>query len=344
MSELNSLVIPIDGTIHGAMEAISANGRQVVLVRDKEGRIAGLITDGDIRRGLLRGLDFNSPVRDVMNRDFVSVSPEADRAMVLDLMRARSIQHVPALDSEGRLAAVHFLSSLLGVEAKPNAAIIMAGGKGTRLRPLTTTIPKPMIQVAGRPILERIVLHLVGHGIQRIYLAVNFLAEKIEQHFGDGSAFGCHIEYLRESVPLGTGGPLALLPQPIYHPVVVLNGDQITQINITHLIEAHALSDAVATLVVGPHHVEIPFATVTTQENKLVALEEKPTLNFLVNRGIYVLDPEVISLVPRDQEFPITDLFSQLIFEKRPVGVYYTDDDWIDVGRPDDLRRARGTT
>jgi dTDP-glucose pyrophosphorylase len=342
MRRLDGLSVPIEATIRAAMQTISSNGREVVLVREANGRIAGLITDGDIRRGLLRGLMLDSAAREVMTQDFVSVSPGADRAAVLDLMRARSIQHVPALDADGRLVAIHFLSALIGTEPKPNGAVIMTGGKGTRLQPLTTTLPKPMVRVAGRPILERIVLHLVGHGIQHIYLAVNFLAEKIEHHFGDGSAFGCHIEYLRENAPLGTGGALALVPKPIDHPVLVLNGDQIMQIDISRFIETHIRDGVVATVAVGPHQVEIPYGTVTAREGRLIALEEKPTIHLLVNRGIYVLNPEVFALVPKDREFPITDLFAQLICENKPVGVYYTDDEWIDVGYPDDLRRARG--
>jgi dTDP-glucose pyrophosphorylase len=342
MSLLDSLTIPIEATIRAAMQAISANGREVILLRETNGRIGGLITDGDIRRGLLRGLTLDSAAREVMTKDFLAVSPNSDRATVLDLMRARSIQHVPVLDAAGRLVAIHFLSALIGAAPKPNVAVIMAGGKGTRLRPLTETLPKPMVQVAGRPILERIVLHLVGYGIRHIYLAVNFLGEKIESHFGNGSAFGCRIEYLRETVPLGTGGALALLPKPIEHPVLVLNGDQITQINIANCLEAHSRNGAMATLAVGPHHVDIPYATVTAREGKLIALEEKPTVHFLVNRGMYVLDPDVLALVPKDQDFPITDLFARLISENKPVGVYYSDEEWIDVGHPNDLQRARG--
>lgn len=336
------LVIPDDGTIRDAMQAITANGREVVLVRGAGGGIVGLITDGDIRRGLLRGLTLASPCADVMTRDFFAVAPGADRAAVLDMMMARVIRHVPVVDRERRLVAIHFLRDLIGATAKPNVAVIMAGGKGTRLRPLTDNLPKPMVEVAGRPILERLVLHLVSHGVLRIYIAVNFLAERIERHFGDGSAFGCRIEYLRETTALGTGGALSLLPSTPEHPFLVMNGDQITNVDITKLLQFHAEQGVAATVAAGPHSVEVPFGVVRERARRLVEIEEKPTLHFAVNRGIYVLNPSVLGAVPENCAFPITDLFGKLIADGREVGVFYFDDQWIDVGRHEDFRRANG--
>lgn len=336
------LVIASDSTIRDAMEAISANGREVVVVREAGGHIVGLITDGDIRRGLLRGLTLASPARDVMTRDFFSVAPDVNRATVLDFMMARVIRHVPVIDDERRLVAIHFLGDLIGASQKPNAAVIMAGGRGTRLRPLTDRVPKPMVEVAGRPILEHIVLHLVGHGVRHIYLAVNFMAEVIERYFKDGAGFGCRIEYLRETAPKGTGGALSLLPRRPEHPLLVLNGDQITRVDISGMLDAHAKSRCVATMGVGPHQIEVPYATITARDGRLSALEEKPTVNFLVNRGAYVLDAATLALVPGDREFPITALFESLLEARQPVGVFYFDDSWIDVGRPEDLRRAHG--
>lgn len=338
----SDLVIGDAGSIHDAMSAIDRNTREVVLVRSADGRIVGLITDGDIRRGLLRGLTLDSAASEVMTRIFVSVRRDADRAAVLDLMKARTIRHVPVLDDEGRLVAIHFLNDLIGMTAKPNAAVIMAGGKGTRLRPYTNNLPKPMVPVAGRPILERIILHLVGHGVSRIFLSVNHMAETIEQYFADGAAFGCDISYLREDRPLGTGGALSLLPRPMTAPVLVLNGDQITSIDISALLQSHAGSSCVATVSVGPYRVTIPYGTVIERNARLVALEEKPTMDYLVNRGLYVLDPSALDLIPHDQEYPITRLFETLLEAGRPVNVCYSEDSWIDVGRPEDLRRAQG--
>lgn len=337
-----AIVVSCGSTIRAAMEAINANARELVLIRDDSGRIVGLITDGDIRRGLLRGLTLASPAAEVMTRDFVSVAPGLDRAAVLDLMKARTIRHVPVLDADRRLVAIHFLRDLIGGAARPNIAVVMAGGKGTRLRPFTENLPKPMVEVAGRPILERVVLHLVGHGVRRIYLAVNFMAETIKRHFGDGSAFGCDIEYLHETKPLGTGGALSLLPRPVEHPVLVLNGDQIIHINIAAMLDHHGANGCVATIGAGPHQVQIPYGLISQCDGMLLGIEEKPSMSYLVNRGIYVLNPSVLEHIPSDQEFPITNLFELLLERKKHVGVFYFDDEWIDVGRPEDLRRAHG--
>ena len=337
-----SLVTGQESSIRDAMALLNANSREVVLVRDAEGRISGLITDGDIRRGLLAGATLQSPVTAVMHRDFFAVGPEIDRAVVLDLMKARMFQHVPVLDDQRRLLAVHFLRDLIGATPKPNVAVVMAGGRGTRLRPITKTVPKPMVEVAGRPILERIVLHLVSHGIQNIHLAVNYKAKIIEDYFGDGSHFGCNISYLREEEPRGTGGPLSLLPARPKEPIVVLNGDQVMRVDLSGMLEHHSDQRAIATIGIGPYQFEVPFGTVIERDGRLIGLQEKPRINFLVNRGIYVLEPELLDSIPTMGEFPITTLFESLLANGKPISVFYFDDYWLDVGRAVDVRWANG--
>lgn len=336
------LVVGERATVRAAMECLNANAREVVFVRDHDDRISGLITDGDIRRGLLAGKTLDSPVTDVMHRDFFAAGPDSDRATVLDIMKARSFQHVPVLDRDRRLTAIHFLRDLIGATSKPNTAVVMAGGRGTRLHPVTETIPKPMVEVAGRPILERIVLHLVSHGIRHIYLAVNYKAEIIHDYFGEGSRFGCAIEYLHEGEPRGTGGALSLLPAPPVHPVLVLNGDQVMRADLTAMLDHHQCTGAAATMAVGPYQLQVPFGTVTEKDGQLLSLQEKPSIGVLVNRGIYVLDPEVLALVPETGEFPITSLFETLLERKSAVGIFHFEDYWLDVGRPTDLRQANG--
>jgi dTDP-glucose pyrophosphorylase/CBS domain-containing protein len=340
--ELGKFVIGDGATIRDAMRAIDNNWHEVVLVENQNRRVVGVITDGDVRRGLLRGLMMESPVTEVMTRSFVRVGPETDRAAVLDMMKARVIRQVPVIAADGTLHGIHFLEELIGVEEKPNIAVVMAGGKGTRLHPMTEDCPKPMITVAGRPILERVVLHLVGHGIRRIYLAVNHLAHVIEDHFGDGSAFNCEISYLREPMPLGTGGALSLLPHVPSYPVVVLNGDQITQANLGSLIDFHVRERVDATIAVRPYEVEVPFGVVIQENGRLIEIREKPSAQYDISTGIYVLNPAILSLVPKDRAFPITDLFEELIRQRRQVAVYYFTEDWIDVGRPSELQKARG--
>jgi len=340
--ELEQFVIPDTASIGDAMLAIEKNCREVVLIKNGSEIIIGVITDGDIRRGLLGGLVMTTPAAQVMTTNFISVPPKTDRTAVLDLMKALRIRHVPAIDATRHLIGIHFLEEIIGTPLRPNVAVIMAGGKGTRLRPYTENCPKPMVKVAGRPILERIVLNLVGNGIRQIYISVNYLAHMIEEHFGDGSAFGCQITYLRETTELGTGGALSLLPTDLQHPIIVLNGDQITRINITGLLNKHDDVSADATMSVGHYQHEVPYGVVHQKNGLLEKLEEKPALDILINLGLYVINPEAIRLVPRNQFFMITDLFSTLLEQKKNIATYFSDEDWIDVGRPDDLKRANG--
>ena len=340
--DLSKFVVRPEQTVRDAMRVISDNWRELALVADGNLHVAGVITDGDIRRGLLNGLTLEAPAAAVMTRDYVAVDQRADRAGVLDLMKARGIRHVPVLDAERRLVGIHFLEALIGTTEKPNVAVIMAGGEGRRLRPLTDSRPKPMVEVAGRPILERIVLHLVGFGIKRIFLSVNYMAEMIRGHFGAGERFGCSIEYLHEQTPLGSGGALSLLPRDLQHPLLVMNGDLVSQFDVARLLEHHRAEAAAATLAARHHRVDIPFGVLEMRAGRLEALAEKPSAHFLINAGIYVLEPQLLDLIPSGKFFPLTGMFDRLLAERRKVAVYRLEEDWIDVGRREDLARANG--
>ncbi len=340
---LAKLLVPERATLLEAMRVMNEGSRAVAFVQDGAGCVGGVLTDGDIRRALLAGRSVNECcLPDVMSRNFRYVPPEAGRAEVLDLMRAVGIEHIPVLDSKRRLVGLHLLQELIGARELDNWAVIMAGGRGTRLRPLTEEIPKPMITVAGRPILERLVLHLVGSGIRRIFLSVNYLAHVIEQHFGDGARFGCSIEYLREAEPLGTGGALTVLPAPPSSPVMVLNGDLVTQFDVQRMIDFHADGGYAVTFGVRPHYIHIPFGVAEISDNRLIGMREKPTEHFLVNAGIYMLSPAALALIPKNTEFPMTQLVDECTQRGLAMGAHVIEDEWMDVGHHDELRRARG--
>ena len=330
------------GVLLDALHAIDANAREFVLVLDNRGRAAGTVTDGDIRRSLLAsGGNFSTPIVDIMKRDFIFVSPNMPRGHVLDLMRARQIRQVPVLDEERRPVAFHFLNELIGSVEKPNHAVIMAGGKGTRLHPLTQSRPKPLLPVAGKPILEHLVLHLVGHGIRTIWLSINYLGEMIAAHFGDGSAHGCAINYLREERELGTAGALSLLPAMV-EPFLVLNGDLMTQCDISGLLEHHRRSGAAATICVKRHHYEVPFGVVEIENGLVANMLEKPTCSYTVNAGIYALDPHMLSFIPPATRITMPDVLERARRGGHSVAAYESIEDWLDVGRPSELSRARG--
>ena len=330
------------GSLMDAMRAIDENGKEFVLVVDAAGQAAGTITDGDLRRALLAfGQDFSLPVTRIMNRDFISAAPETSRSHVLDMMRAREIRQVPILDAERKPVGFHFLNELTGNFVKPNQAVIMAGGKGTRLYPLTRDCPKSLLPVAGKPILAHLVLHLIGHGIRTIWISVNYLADMIIGHFGDGSGHGCAIKYLREEKVMGTGGSLSLLPAP-EHPFLVLNGDIISQFNATGLLEHHERAGAEATICVKQYHYEVPFGVITAKDGRVLEMSEKPVYNHLVNAGIYALSPSVLPLIPKDRAISLPAVLDKLRASGGRVVVYESPEDWLDVGRPSELSRARG--
>jgi NDP-sugar pyrophosphorylase family protein len=300
-----------------------------------------VLTDGDIRRALLAGYQLNSPLMPHVHTEFFSVNQEATRVEVLDLMQARKIRHIPVIGDAGELMGIHLLSSIIGANDLPNWAVIMAGGKGTRLRPLTENLPKPMIKVAGRPILERLILHLVGYGVKRIFLSVNYMSHVIEDYFKDGTDFGCSIEYLREEEPLGTGGSLSLLPEIPDEPVFVMNGDLVMQVNLERLLQFHNEGGYSATMGVKPYYHEVPFGCVETSRGKITSIREKPSINQMINAGVYMISPEMLKSIPRTF-FPITEFFGETIEAGGACGAFVIDEDWTDVGRMDDLNKAQG--
>jgi dTDP-glucose pyrophosphorylase/predicted transcriptional regulator len=339
---VNELIVPCTATLRDAMLVLDRTGIGIALVVDTDGRLIGTVTDGDVRRALLAGRDMQSDVTQSMFRSFTTVEASAGRAEVLDLMRARTLGQVPVVDNDGRPTGIHTLRQLLGAMPRPNWAVIMAGGRGERLRPLTESIPKPMLKVAGRPILERLVLHLVGFGVQRIFLSVNYLAETIENHFGSGERFGCSIAYLREEQPLGSGGALSLLPHPPTSPLLVMNGDLVTEINVDALLHHHETTGASITLTVTRHAYTVPFGVVETSMGRVTALREKPGVAWNTNAGIYVLSPHLLQRIPHNTPFPMTDLIEDCLRREEPVAAFDMDDEWIDIGQHNELQRARG--
>jgi dTDP-glucose pyrophosphorylase len=317
-------------------------GEGIALAVDSEFRLIGTVSDGDIRKALLKGCSLDSSVSPHINRNCFHVLPTVPRVEILDIMQARRFKQVPIVDEQGRVIGLHLLHDLLGNISRPNWALIMAGGKGMRLRPLTENIPKPMIKVAGRPILERIILHLVSYGIRRIFLSVNHLAQVIEDYFEDGSKYGVKIEYLREDEALGSGGAIALLPEIPVYPFMVMNGDLIVDVNCADMIEFHSQNDFYATMGVYAYFHQVPYGCVEIQNNRLVVLEEKPVLEKMVNAGIYILSPQAVSAIPKNTYFPITTLFEDALKNNLVCGTFSVEKEWLDIGTPQQLRQARG--
>ena len=339
---LDAYLVAEAATVRDAMAAVDRGAARIALAVDPDGRLTGVITDGDLRRALLRGVDLQDPVAPILIRRYLSVTPRDGRAAALELMRARRIDAVPVVDADGRPAGLHLLQQFLEPVTRTNWAVIMAGGQGIRLRPLTDSVPKPMLPVAGRPIIERLVLHLVGFGLKRIFVAVNYLGDVIEEHLRDGSQFGARVEYLREDEPLGTAGALGLLPEPPTEPLLLLNGDLVTSADLGALLDAHVAGGYHATIGTRRYLHTVPFGCIERDGDRVIQLEEKPTLEREVNSGIYALDPSVVARMPRGRRVDTPDLIADLLADGAPVGAFEIEDEWIDIGQREQLAAARG--
>lgn len=340
-ASLDELVVGPDAPMLDVMRVIDRSGLEVALVCGAGGKLEAVVTDGDIRRAIIGGKPLDTPIRLVGNARFTAAPPEMSRSEALELMVERGFKCLPVVDAGGKLTDLHTLSgSLLGTRIE-SWAVIMAGGKGERLGELTHGIPKPMLPVGDRPILERIVQHLVSHGIRRIFLSVGHYGKMIEDHFGDGRRWLCRIEYLWEDKPLGTGGALALLPEPPRAPVLVMNGDLLTSINVTRLFAFHRAGEFAATLALREHKIQVPFGVAELDGARVAKLVEKPSLNYRINAGIYILSPAAIALIPKGRMYPITELVDELLRRKQGVGAYHMQEAWNDVGLPEEYARGQ---
>jgi dTDP-glucose pyrophosphorylase len=333
-------ILPVKTTIQHAIRSLDQTSIKIVMVVNHLGELEGTISDGDIRRGLLKGLDLNSPITSVIHRNALVVTPEMGRELVLQLMGANKIQQIPIVNESRQVVGVHLWDEITTAPARPNLMIIMAGGMGTRLRPFTETCPKPLLPIAGKPMLEHIIERAKLEGFSHFVLAVHYLGHMIQSHFGDGEKLGVHIDYLNEKSPLGTAGALGLLsPRPTV-PFVVTNGDVITDIRYAEFLDFHVRHQAMATMAVRLHEWQHPFGVVQTRGIEIVGFEEKPVTRSHINAGVYALEPEALNLLSEDAHCDMPTLFERLQANSMRIVAYPMHEPWLDVGRPDDLRIA----
>ncbi|QXH48305.1 nucleotidyltransferase family protein [Pseudomonas xanthosomatis] len=341
MKNWKNIVVSPQASLREAILRIDASGIQMALVAEEDMRLVGLLTDGDVRRAILNGQDLDGPVAACMNPRPKTGSALLPRAEVLAMMRRFTFHHLPLVDEKGCLTGLATIDDFLGVEARDNWVVLMAGGLGSRLRPLTESCPKPLLAVGGKPILESILEGFLEHGFRRFFISVNYKAEMIMDYFGDGERWGARIEYLHENERLGTAGALSLLPEKPTAPLFVMNGDLITQANFAKILDFHEQHQATATMAVREYDFQVPYGVVNVEGVNITGIEEKPTHRFFVNGGIYVLSCEAVEAIPQHTFFDMPSLFQRLGGERKKTAAYPLREYWLDIGRLEEYERAQ---
>jgi dTDP-glucose pyrophosphorylase len=340
MKTWKATLIGPDATIRDAIGTLDDGALQIALVVDPAGRLVGTVTDGDVRRALLRGLGLDTPIHAAMNPSPITFPASMPPQARFALMRQRDLKQVPILDDMGRIVGLETIEELLHQGRRDNWVVLMAGGLGQRLRPLTQDCPKPLLPVGGRPLLETILQNFVAQGFSRFFISVNYKAEMVKEHFGDGSRWGVEIEYLHEDTKLGTAGALALLPARPELPMIVMNGDLLTATNFGRLLDFHDEQTAAATIAVREYSMQVPYGVVTVEHNYLTGIIEKPMHAWFINAGIYVIGPQVLDRIGQGETLDMPSLLERVLAASQTVATFPIREYWLDIGRIEDLERA----
>ncbi|MCK1995982.1 nucleotidyltransferase family protein [Psychrobacillus psychrodurans] len=335
------LILP-QTTILEAMRLIDATTMQFAAVVDDNMFLLGTVTDGDIRRGILKGLSLDTAISEVMNTSPICEKEGKKSVYYKKRMRERKLKQLPLISSNNLLQRIVFSDELELTTKKVNKVVLMVGGLGTRLRPLTDTIPKPMLNVGSKPIVETIIESFKNYGFTNFVLSVNYKKEMIMDYFQDGAHLGVNIEYIEETKRLGTAGALSLLSEKPSEPFFVMNGDLLTKINFEQLLDFHAETDSTATMCVREYEYQIPYGVIETDNHQLLSIVEKPVHKSFVNAGIYVLNPEALERVPKGEFYDMPELYKRLMIEQEKVSAFPLREYWLDIGRLDDYEKANG--
>jgi dTDP-glucose pyrophosphorylase len=341
MKNWRSATVSARSTIRQAMEAIDRASLQIALVIDSDDLLLGTVTDGDVRRGLLRDLPLSAPVAQVMNPKPLTAPQGLSRLELIETLRRHELRHIAIVDDRGHLVGLESDTELYEGAEKDNWVVLMAGGLGQRLRPLTDDLPKPLLAVGDRPLLEIIIDRFIVQGFRKFFISVNYRADMVKSHFGDGGKLGCEIHYLEEHEPLGTAGAIGLLPQRPTSPLVVMNGDLLTTVDFENLVGFHGQHGADLTLCVRRYSHQIPYGVAEIRGNQVIGIVEKPSHDCYISGGIYVLSPDIVERLQPVRRIDMPDLMRDLIGLGRRVAAFPVTEYWIDIGRIEDLERAR---
>lgn len=339
MIDWKAIAVAPSATIREVMTTIDTTMLQIALVVDENGHLLGTVTDGDIRRAILRGNGLDAEIAKFMNANPITALVDEDPGIWQRTMLRHSLRHLPLLDSNGCMADFICLEPPKE-PSRDNPVVIMAGGLGTRLRPLTEQKPKPLLTVGNKPILETIIENFVSQGFHRFYVCINYRGEMIRDYFGDGSKWGASITYIEENTRLGTAGALSLITDKIELPFFVMNGDLLTKVDFVRLAEFHKHQQNMITMCIREYRYQIPYGVVQLNNHKILELREKPIQYYQVNAGIYMLEPKLLANIPENQYYDMTTLIETLINRNAAVGSFPLREYWMDVGRIEDFEQA----
>ena len=340
MKKIGNIKLAINSTIKDALKIIDAGAMHIALVLDDENKLIGTVSDGDIRRGILKGLTLDDGIESIIFHTPTVCSVNDTKEDILKIAVAKKLYQIPIVDLDGVLVGIDEVDELLKPAEHTNKVILMVGGMGTRLRPLTNDRPKPLLEVGNKPILETIIANFAKYGFKSIILSVNYKSQMIEDYFGDGSKFGVSIDYVHEDKRMGTAGALSLMREQLTEPFFVMNGDLLTNVNFEHMLEYHLSNQAIATMGVREYDFQVPYGVVNVEGHQITSIEEKPVHKFFVSGGMYVLDTDVLNTIPDDIFYDMPTLFEKLIANKQKAISFPIREYWLDIGRMSDFEQA----
>jgi dTDP-glucose pyrophosphorylase len=340
MKQYQHILLTPNSTIHRALEVIDSGAMKIGLVVDANQKLMGTISDGDIRRAILKGVGLDALIEGFYNTNPTTCGINDSKDKILQLATAKKIYQVPVVDNDGCIVGIAEIDEMLQPAGRSNKVVLMAGGLGTRLSPLTDTVPKPMLHVGQKPILETIIENFAKYGYRDVVLSVSYKSHVIEEHFGDGAAFGVKISYVHETKRMGTAGALSLMRDQLSEPFFVMNADLLTNVNFVHLHDYHDTNHAMATMAVREYDFQVPYGVVNISDSQITSIVEKPTHRFYVSGGIYMLNPELLELIPSDQFFDMPSLFESMISKGKNALSFPIREYWLDIGRMSDYEKA----
>lgn len=340
MKNYKNILLKPTSTIKEALTIIDKGAMQIALVIDENEKLLGTLTDGDIRRGLLNNLALDDSIETIIFKTPTVCNIDDTKERILEIAVSKKLYQIPVVDNDGKIVGIEEVDELLKQQAKPNKVVLMVGGLGTRLRPLTNHTPKPMLKVGNKPILETIILNFKKYGFINIVLCVSYKAEIIEEYFKDGSDFGVNIEYIHENKRMGTAGALSLIRDKLNESFFVMNGDLLTNINFDHMMDYHLSNNSIATMGIREYDFQVPYGVVNVDDGDILSIEEKPVHKFFVSAGVYVLDNIILDFIPNDEFYDMPTLFEKVIEEKLKSISFPIHEYWLDIGKIEEFEKA----